>query len=49
VLRPGTALTADALIAWSRDQMASYKYPRSVEFRDALPIGGTGKVLKRAL
>ena len=25
------------------------KYPRFVEFRDELPIGGTGKILKRAL
>jgi long-chain acyl-CoA synthetase len=29
--------------------MAAFKYPRIVEFRDALPMGGTGKVLKRAL
>ncbi len=49
VLKPGATLSADELIAWSREQMAAYKYPRSVEFRDALPMGGTGKVLKRAL
>jgi long-chain acyl-CoA synthetase len=49
VKRPGMALTEAELIAWSKEQLAAYKYPRVVEFRDALPMGGTGKVLKRAL
>jgi long-chain acyl-CoA synthetase len=29
--------------------MASYKYPRTVEFREALPMNATGKILKREL
>ena len=29
--------------------MAAYKSPRYVEFRDQLPMGATGKVLKREL
>lgn len=37
------------LIAWARAQLASYKYPRSIEFRDALPMTATGKILKRQL
>ncbi|HWK08727.1 MAG TPA: long-chain fatty acid--CoA ligase, partial [Vicinamibacterales bacterium] len=49
VLRPGAAATADELVAWSREQMASFKYPRTVEIRQALPVGATGKVLKREL
>jgi len=49
VLKPGAALTADALVAWAKGEMAAFKYPRVVEFRDALPIGPTGKVVKRAL
>ena len=49
VRKPGAALTADQLITWSREQLAEYKYPRSVEFREALPVGPTGKVLKRKL
>ena len=49
VLKPGAMLTADALIAWSREQLAAYKYPRAIEFRDSLPVGPTGKVFKRAL
>jgi long-chain acyl-CoA synthetase len=49
VRQPGSAITADELIAWAREEMASYKYPRAVEFRDALPMSATGKVLKREL
>jgi long-chain acyl-CoA synthetase len=42
-------VTEDELIAWSKDQMASFKYPRIVEFRDTLPMTATGKILKREL
>ena len=49
VLKPGAALTTEELIAWSREQLAAYKYPRTVEIRESLPMGATGKVLKRAL
>jgi long-chain acyl-CoA synthetase len=49
VRRPGAALTEEDLIAWCREQFASYKYPRIIEFRDSLPIGPTGKLLKREL
>jgi long-chain acyl-CoA synthetase len=36
-------------VTWSREQLAAYKYPRMVEFRDALPMTATGKILKREL
>jgi long-chain acyl-CoA synthetase len=49
VRRPGSTLTEEELTAWAREEMAAFKYPRLVEFRDALPIGPTGKVLKREL
>jgi long-chain acyl-CoA synthetase len=49
VLKPGATLTAEELIAWSKDQLAAYKYPRTVEIRESLPVGPTGKVFKRAL
>jgi long-chain acyl-CoA synthetase len=49
VLKPGAQATAAGLIEWCREQMAAYKYPRSVEFREALPISPTGKILKREL
>ena len=49
VLKPGTTLTPEALVEWSKDQLAAYKYPRLVEIRESLPVGPTGKVFKRAL
>lgn len=49
VRKPGANVTEEMLVEWCREQFASYKYPRIVEFRDALPISATGKVLKREL
>ena len=49
VRKPGQSLEADDLLAWSRDNMASYKAPREVRFIDALPATGAGKVLRRLL
>ncbi len=49
VRKPGVQLTESALVEWCREQFASYKYPRIIEFRDSLPIGATGKILKREL
>jgi acyl-CoA synthetase (AMP-forming)/AMP-acid ligase II len=49
VRRPGTALSEEQLIAWSREQMANYKVPRAVTFVDALPLNAAGKVLKTEL
>jgi long-chain acyl-CoA synthetase len=49
VLADGESLDADVLIAWSREQMAAYKYPRLVEFRSELPMNATGKILRRTL
>jgi long-chain acyl-CoA synthetase len=40
---------ADELIAWSRERLASYKCPRSVDFVDALPRTDGGKLMKRTL
>lgn len=49
-LGPGAAATGADLIAHCRARMASYKCPRSVEFRvEPLPLSATGKVLKKEL
>ena len=48
-LKPDGSVTADELIAWTKQRLAAYKYPRIVEFVDALPKGPTGKILKREL
>jgi long-chain acyl-CoA synthetase len=49
VLKPGTQATDRELIAHCRERLANYKVPKRVVFRDALPRGGTGKILKRLL
>ncbi|MEY2228339.1 MULTISPECIES: FadD3 family acyl-CoA ligase [Streptomyces] len=49
VRHPGSTLTADDLIAWSRREMANYKVPRAVEFVTELPRNASGKILKREL
>ena len=41
--------TPEELVAWGKEQMASYKYPRLVEVVDSLPMTATGKILKREL
>jgi long-chain acyl-CoA synthetase len=49
VRKPGASLAEEELLEWMREQFAAYKYPRLIEFVDSLPIGPTGKILKRAL
>jgi fatty-acyl-CoA synthase len=49
VRREGADATGADIIAWARDQMASYKVPAVVEFVDSLPRSGTGKVQWREL
>lgn len=46
---PGTAPSAEELIAYCRAHLAHYKCPTSVDFLDALPRNATGKVLKKEL
>lgn len=49
VLRPGAHADEQELVAHCRGLVARYKCPVSVRFADSLPLGGTGKVLRRAL
>jgi len=42
-------VSEDDIIAWCKDNMAAYKYPRVVQFVDVLPKSGSGKVMWRAL
>lgn len=49
VKNKGAKLTEEEFINWCKEQFAMNKYPRQVEFRDELPLGGTGKIQKRAL
>ena len=49
VLKDGTSISEADLISWTKEHVASYKYPRHVEFIKALPTTATGKILKREL
>ena len=50
VLRPTHKnTTAEDIIGWCRENMAAYKVPRQVQFLDALPKSGSGKVMWRLL
>ncbi|MFH1137914.1 MAG: long-chain-fatty-acid--CoA ligase [Pseudomonadota bacterium] len=51
VLRPDHVgkISEKDIIAWSKEQMSAYKYPRLLEFVDALPKSGAGKILWREL
>ena len=49
VLKPGQTATADELITFCREQLAPFKVPRAIEFRDTLPKTLIGKVLRRQL
>jgi long-chain acyl-CoA synthetase len=48
-LKPGQKATADDIMAYCKQKLAAYKYPRFIEFRDSLPKTATGKILKREL
>ncbi|GAC1407649.1 MAG: long-chain fatty acid--CoA ligase [Burkholderiaceae bacterium] len=49
VVKPGSDVTGEQLMAWAHEAMAAYKVPKLVEFVDALPKSATGKVMWRAL
>jgi long-chain acyl-CoA synthetase len=48
-LRPGKSVTEGELIAFTKERMAAYKYPRQIEFLDEIPKTVTGKLLRREL
>jgi long-chain acyl-CoA synthetase len=48
-LKPGRAVTPAELVAYGRQKLAAYKYPREVEILDELPKTVTGKLLRREL
>ncbi|WP_111767773.1 long-chain-fatty-acid--CoA ligase [Nakamurella deserti] len=45
----GAGLDAAGLIDWASERMGRHKYPRRVEFVETLPMGPSGKVLKREI
>ena len=49
VLKPGLAATEAEIIDHVRGHLARYKAPKTVEFRNEFPKGGTGKILKQEI
>jgi acyl-CoA synthetase (AMP-forming)/AMP-acid ligase II len=49
VLKPDASASTEELVAHCRTHLAAYKKPQDIEFRDSLPRGATGKILKRSL
>jgi len=49
IRKEGVSISEPELIAWSKEQMAVYKYPRVIQFRESLPMTATGKILKKEL
>jgi fatty-acyl-CoA synthase len=49
VLKPGAAATEAEILDCCRGRLAGFKCPRSIDFVESLPKGGTGKILKKLL
>lgn len=49
VVKPGAQVNEEEIRAHCRQHFAGYKCPKTVEFRDTLPLSAAGKVLKRDL
>ena len=48
-LKPGADCTPEELVAFAKERLAAYKYPREVRIVEELPKGATGKILKKEL
>jgi long-chain acyl-CoA synthetase len=48
-LAPGASASPEELIAFAKERLAAYKYPREVHVLERLPKGPTGKILKSEL
>jgi long-chain acyl-CoA synthetase len=48
-LKPGETASEEEILEFCKENMAGYKRPKAVEFRDELPVSNVGKVLRRVL
>jgi long-chain acyl-CoA synthetase len=48
-VKNGADVSAESIVAYTRERLAAYKYPRDVRIVDSLPMGPTGKILKKEL
>jgi acyl-CoA synthetase (AMP-forming)/AMP-acid ligase II len=49
VLKPGETAAAEEIIQFCKDRIAHYKAPKSIDFIEALPRTGSGKIHKKGL
>ncbi len=49
VAKPGAVIDADDIISWTRERIAGFKIPKSVDIIDALPRNASGKILRKDL
>ncbi|MGA1062135.1 MAG: AMP-binding enzyme, partial [Ilumatobacteraceae bacterium] len=49
VVVPRPSLDRESFVEWCRSNLATYKRPKSIEYRDDLPVTVYGKVDKKAL
>ncbi|MFN3836068.1 MAG: long-chain-fatty-acid--CoA ligase, partial [Glycocaulis sp.] len=49
VKKPGEDPSPESIIAWSKEHIAAYKAPKSIDFIDALPRNPSGKILRKDL
>ena len=49
MVREGSTLTEEELVAYARERVARFAVPRRTMFLDELPRNPTGKVMKREL
>ncbi|MFX1480154.1 MAG: long-chain fatty acid--CoA ligase, partial [Promethearchaeota archaeon] len=49
VLKEGESITAEEIIEYCRNNLADFKIPKYVEFRDDLEKTPTGKIMKQPL
>jgi long-chain acyl-CoA synthetase len=49
VRKPGSTVTEEELVSYCKENLAPYKVPKLLEFRDQLPKSAVGKLLRRVL
>lgn len=48
-LKPGESATEEEILQFCKENMAGYKRPKQIEFRESVPVSNIGKVLRRVL
>ena len=49
VAKPGATVDAASIIEWTRERLAAFKVPKSIDVIPALPRNASGKILRREL